>query len=227
MVNCPTCSREVGERKFCPNCGTKIEKQKPKSFCPNCGNDIGDSEFCSECGTRINTDSVDDTEQNGFVDVLMNKSNNLSNSLSDRLKKSKSVDNIFEKTTSKAFGIQKKNLNNSFNRTYWEKVDPHFFVVYDAIEDEELQLLLWLERYNLGSSVIFTPTMGLSDDEAIKFYEDLLNNLISEINQEKENGTFDFKEFHKRKMKESTVENISSIGVPKVFRTMHKLKKNK
>ena len=64
-------------------------------------------------------------------------------------------------------------------------------------------------------------------EEAIKFYENLLNKLIDEINQEKQNGTFDIEEFHRRKMKESTVENISSVGVPKVFRTMHKLKKNK
>ena len=69
--------------------------------------------------------------------------------------------------------------------------------------------------------------MGLSDEEAIKFYENLLDKLINEINQEKQKGTFDIEEFHKRKMKEGTVENVSSVGVPKVFRTMHKLKRNK
>ena len=224
---CPNCGSDVGESKFCPNCGTKIEMEKPKSFCPNCGSDVGDSAFCPNCGTKISADSDNSIEQNDFVDNLINKSDNLSGRLSSRLKKSKSVDSIFEKTSSTAFGIQKKTLNNSANRTYWEKIDPNFFVVYDRIEDEELQILFWIERYNLGSGIVVTPTMGLSDDEAIKFYENLLDNLIDEINQEKQNGTFDIEEFHRRKMKESTVENVSSVGVPKVFRTMHKLKKNK
>ena len=227
MVICPNCNNDVGESKFCPNCGTKIEIDTSKSFCPNCGSDVGNSAFCSNCGTKISADSNNYTEQNNLVDNLINKSDNLSGRLSNRLKKSKTVDNIFDKTSSKAFGIQKKTLDNSANRTYWENIDPHFFVVYDTIEDKELQLLFWLERSNLGSSIIVSPTMGLSEEESIKFYEDLLNNLIDEINEEKQNGTFDIDEFHKRKMKESTVENFSSVGIPKVFRTMHKLKKNK
>ena len=224
---CPNCGRDVGGSKFCPECGTKIEIEKPKSFCPNCGSDVGGGKFCPECGTKIGADSDNGAEQNDFVDTLVNKSDNLSGRISNRLKNSKSVDTIFEKTSSKALGMQKKNINSSFNRTYWEKVDPNFFVVYDSIEDEELQLLFWLERYNLGSSIIVSPTMGLSDEEAVKFYEDLLNKLTDEINQEKQKGTFDIEEFHRRKMKESTVENVSSVGVPKVLRTMHKLKKNK
>ena len=69
--------------------------------------------------------------------------------------------------------------------------------------------------------------MGLSADEAIKFYEDLLKDLKEEINQEKANGTFDIDEFHRRKMKDSTIENVSSIGVPKVLRSIHKLNKMK
>ena len=53
-------------------------------------------------------------------------------------------------------------------------MDPNFFVVYDKIEDEDLQILFWLERANLGSSIIVSPTMGLSDEDAVKFYENLL-----------------------------------------------------
>ena len=225
MVNCPNCGNDAGESNFCPNCGTKIEIKKPKSICPNCGIDAGESKFCPNCGTKISTGSANTTEQNDFVDNIINTSDDISGRISSRLKKNKSVDNIFEKTSSKTFGMQKKMLNNSFNRTYWEKIEPHFFVVYDRIEDEELQILFWLERANLGSSFIISPTTGLSEEEGIKFYEDLLNNLIDEINQEKQNGTFDMEEFHRRKMKESTIENVSSVGVPKVLRTMHKIKK--
>ena len=224
---CPNCGSDVGESNFCPNCGTKIEMEKTKSFCPNCGSDVGDSAFCPNCGTKISTDSDKSIEQNDFVDNLINKSDNISGRLSSRLKKSKSVDSIFEKTSGATFGIQKKTLNNAANRSYWENIEPQFFVVYDSIEDEELQVLFWLERANLGTSLVVSPTMELSNEEAIKFYENLLDNLIDEINQEKENGTFDMEEFHKRKLKETTVENMSSVGVPKVFRTMHKLKKDK
>lgn len=231
MVNCPNCGNDAGQSKFCPNCGNKMEEEKPKSFCPKCGADVGQSRFCPNCGTQIGGKKADDfkTNQNedDIVEKMFNTSDNLSGRLSNRLKKSKSVDAIFEKTSSKAFDMQKKTLDNSVNRAYWENVDPNFFVVYDRIEDKDLQLLFWLERYNLGSSIVVSPTMGLSDDEAVKFYENLLQDLIAEINQEKQNGTFDIEEFHKRKMKDSAVENISSVGIPKVFRSMHKIRKNK
>ncbi len=223
---CPNCGSDVGDSKFCPNCGTEIGEEKPKSFCPNCGSDVGDSKFCPNCGTKIDEDTGN-ANQDDLVDTLVEKSDNLSGRLANRLKNSKSVDKIFDKTSSKAFEMQKKTIDNAANRAYWEKIDPHFFVVYDSIDNEELQTLFWLERYNLGSSVVVSPTMGLSEDEAIKFYEDLLKDLKEEINQEKANGTFDIDEFHRRKMKDSTIENVSSIGVPKVFRSIHKLNKKK
>ena len=91
MVNCPNCGSDVGESKFCSNCGTKIEIETPKSFCPNCGSDVGESKFCSNCGTKINTGTVNDTEQNELIDNLINKSDNLSGRLSNKLKKSNSV----------------------------------------------------------------------------------------------------------------------------------------
>ena len=224
---CPYCGFDVGDSKFCPNCGTKIEKEAPKSFCPYCGFDVGDSKFCPNCGAKKGRDNIGSEDQSDLVDNLVEKSDHISGRLANRLKKSKSVDKIFDKTSSKAYDLQKKTLDNSANRAYWENIDPNFFVVYDSIEDNDLQLLFWLERYNLGSSVVVSPTMGLSDEEAIKFYENLLNELKEEINQEKINGTFDLEEFHRKKMKKSTIENVSSIGVPKVLRSMHKLNKKK
>lgn len=231
MVICSNCGFDASGSKFCPNCGNKIEEEKPKSFCPNCGADVGGSKFCPNCGTQIFDKKSDNpkTNQNedDFVDKIINVSDDFSGRLSNRLKKSKSVNDIFEKTSTKTFDIQKKTLNNSANRAYWENMDPNFFVVYDKIEDEDLQILFWLERANLGSSIIVSPTMGLSDEDAVKFYENLLQDLIDEINREKQNGTFDIEEFHRRKMKDTSVENISSIGIPKVFKSMHKIKKNK
>ena len=36
----------------------------------------------------------------------------------------------------------KKTIDNAANRAYWEKIDPHFFVVYDSIDNEELKPFL-------------------------------------------------------------------------------------
>ena len=224
---CPNCGNDVGESKFCPNCGTKIVQEKPKSFCPNCGNEVGDNAFCPNCGTRMGGSNAETSNSDDLADTLVAKSDKLSGMLAGKLKKSKSVDMVFDKTSSSAFEIQKKMLDNPANRIYWESIDPNFFVVYDAIEDEELKILFWLERYNLGSGIVVSPTMGLSKEDAIQFYENLLKDLKDEINQEKANGTFDMEQFHRRKMKNGTIENVSSIGVPKVFRSMHKLNKRK
>ena len=224
---CPNCGSDVGSSKFCPNCGTKIEEEMPKSFCPNCGSDVGDSAFCPNCGTKMGENDAGNESQDDWVNTIMEKSDNLSGRLANRLRKSKSVDKIFDSTSSKAFDMQKKTLDNAANRAYWENIDPHFFVVYDSIEDDELKTLFWLERYNLGSGIVLSPTTGLSKEEAVKFYEGLLKDLIEEINQEKANGTFDIEEFHRKKLKKSTIENVSSVGVPKVLRSMHKLNRKK
>ena len=220
---CPECGSDVGNSKFCPNCGAKILNEKPKSFCPECGSDVGDSAFCPNCGTKIGGND----SENDWVNTIVEKSDNLSGRLANRLKKSKSVDSFFDKTSSKAFEMQKKTLDNAANRAYWENLDPHFFEVYDSIENEELKTLFWLERSNLGSGIFISPTTGLSKEEAVKFYEDLLKDLKEEINQEKANGTFDLEDFHRKKLKRSTIENVSSVGVPKVLRSMHKLNKKK
>ena len=39
--------------KFCPECGTKVEVERPK-FCPECGTkaEMG-AKFCNECGTKL------------------------------------------------------------------------------------------------------------------------------------------------------------------------------
>lgn len=59
MVNCPVCGNDVGDEKFCPNCGSAIEKQNVLSdnqnikFCTNCGSEIDvNAELCPKCGVR-------------------------------------------------------------------------------------------------------------------------------------------------------------------------------
>lgn len=54
-ITCSNCHTKLSvNAKFCPECGHKIEEQKP-TFCTACGVLITpSSKFCSNCGARIN-----------------------------------------------------------------------------------------------------------------------------------------------------------------------------
>ena len=49
---CSKCGKEApGIAKFCPTCGSLLEK---KAFCMNCGKELReDQKFCSACGTPM------------------------------------------------------------------------------------------------------------------------------------------------------------------------------
>lgn len=49
-IKCPKCGNDVSfEDKFCPNCGTKLDK-----FCPKCGGEVKPGQkFCPNCGEKI------------------------------------------------------------------------------------------------------------------------------------------------------------------------------
>lgn len=48
---CPNCGAAVGSAKFCPECGTKI--QRAPATCPSCGAEAKGAKFCPECGTKL------------------------------------------------------------------------------------------------------------------------------------------------------------------------------
>lgn len=49
---CSGCGHDIGNAKFCPECGTVAQAAKPK--CPGCGHEAENSvKFCPECGTKI------------------------------------------------------------------------------------------------------------------------------------------------------------------------------
>lgn len=58
-MKCPNCNSEINDSaKFCPNCGTKIQK-KQQQFCSNCGKPLGKGmSLCPYCGTPTNGESV-------------------------------------------------------------------------------------------------------------------------------------------------------------------------
>ena len=67
MKYCPNCAFDLTDvdGMFCPNCGTKIEKEPEvqvqvvkkdtKNICPDCGYDISDVDgmFCPNCGAAL------------------------------------------------------------------------------------------------------------------------------------------------------------------------------
>ena len=103
------------------------------------------------------------------------------------------------------------------------------FELTDSIEDNFLASIFLLERLkhdNQGGGIIgivatkvVVPTKGMSYDEAIHYYISIVNKLSIEINNEKQNGTFNEDEFYKRKVKESTVESMSTFSGLKILKS--------
>lgn len=125
------------------------------------------------------------------------------------------------------------NPNSFGNDKFWDKVEPEFFEVYNTIEDDFTKTIFALERQNLvagggawGVAVIaltrvYTPTKDMSHEDAIKFYEDLLEKVESELFAAKQSGNFDEEEYLKIKMKESVIENfdgLSTFFIPKTLK---------
>ena len=58
MAICSVCGKEVTNEKFCPNCGSAIDKDNSSSndnnkFCTNCGSEIdAKAEICPKCGVK-------------------------------------------------------------------------------------------------------------------------------------------------------------------------------
>ena len=231
MVNCRNCGSDVGESKFCPNCGTKIEMEKPKSFCPNCGNDVGDSAFCPNCGTSVH--KTESNKKDNFNKDNSNTEKNINTSeknrndnkpfgggfIANKLKKSKAVDKVFDKMASVGANNISK-VDSSANRKLFEKTEPAFLEVFDSVDDDFIKTILILEREKRNTvdgwgivgavaTTMNTPTSGMSHDEAVQFYQDIVNNIKNEISKEKQEGIFDEEKFYKKKLKESSLSKIS------------------
>ena len=48
------CGEEVGDAKFCPQCGGKVEpvEVSTEKYCPDCNVEVGEANFCPECGGK-------------------------------------------------------------------------------------------------------------------------------------------------------------------------------
>ena len=240
---CPSCDAEVGDSKFCPNCGTKVMDENPKTFCPNCGSDVGNSAFCSNCGTKIQIGSNssqhsksgdEQAGENDFVDNLIGFDDKISGKMGKLLGKSKSMDLIFDKTASIGYKRISKSVINDADRKYYEKIEPVFLEVYDSVDDDYVKAILMYERSIMASSgsvvgavaaQVYAPTKDMNHDDAVMFYQNMVNKIVSEINEEIRKGTFDEEEFYKKKVKENTINNTSFLGISKSVKLFRKNKK--
>lgn len=221
MVICSNCGHNAGESKFCPECGTKIEKESINKLCPNCGSEICGSKFCPNCGWSESRDSSDK------LDKIIDIDSKLSGKFSRALGKSRAVDKIFDKTAS--IGLKYADGgDNVISRKQWEVIEPVFLEVLDTIEDEFIRAVLMIERNILGSgggsalgvviSSVYVPTKGMPHDEAVAFYQEWADNIAQDIEKEKQKGTFNKEKYYKKRLKDSTLENLTLVGIPKSFK---------
>jgi hypothetical protein len=49
---CGQCGAEVGDSKFCPECGKSVAAAAP-IHCPQCGGEAKGGKFCRNCGTKL------------------------------------------------------------------------------------------------------------------------------------------------------------------------------
>lgn len=144
--------------------------------------------------------------------------------------KSKTANKILDKTVS----FQSFRYKLYQNREYLENIEPVFIEVYDSIDDPFIKDILMLERIAMATtssavgivaSQIYTPTKDMPHDKAVMFYQNMVNRIVSEINQEKQNGTFDEETFYKNKTKQATLDNISVLGISKSVKAFKKNRK--
>ena len=253
MVNCSNCGFDVGDSAFCPNCGTKVEKEILNSVCPNCGQEVGGSAFCPSCGNKMSVEkqetSVSFNEQvsdhvnhnmhdnvgeefssKSVADKVLEVDSAFSQKLGSKMMKSKSVDKLFGRTANWKRHTSKKSGDETAK--FYSKKEPAFLEIYELVDDEYLKSILLIEREKLGNvgggaiggamSMVYVPTKDMNHDEARQFYIDIVNKIIDEINQLKNQGIFDEDEYYKQKVKESSLENLSMVGALKAFKTLRK-----
>lgn len=197
---CSGCGFEVEYKfNFCPICGSNIlsDDEPPREkykFCPICGLKIKkDTKICPNCGINF--------------DGKFRK-------IANRYSKKNSVNKILNLGASVAWKTELDLKLDKLIKISAKFEDPGYIAVYESIAGQYLKKLFMLERYKilvggsdfLGNLKFIPPTQNMSFDESVKFYEALLENLISELNEAKKDENFDEEEYYKKKYKESRIE---------------------
>ena len=77
----------------------------------------------------------------------------------------------------------------------------------------------------IAASHFFIPTKNMSHDEAVMFYQDMVNKIVSEVNQEKQKGNFDEETYYNNKVKEVSIDNMSILGISKSMKSYNENRK--
>lgn len=228
MTICSNCGSEVGESKFCPNCGSKIENQKQQDdlkFCPNCGQPLdSSSKFCPNCGNNSQSNDTVDNETNSVIDNIVDVDDKISHSLSNLMNKSKIIGKASDYAGNRLFKDGNEFLDGA-TRKYLEVSEPAFLEVYDTIEDIYIKNLFLLEKNRLGRFI--PPTAKLSKEKAVEFYQEMLDEAIAKLNEERQKDSFDGTEYLTMKFKEANTANSTNIFIPNSLKSMHKIGKRK
>lgn len=207
---------------YCSNCGYKLDGNE--IFCTNCGFKIIEHDISSQNNDNYkNNQNVkqESESKNNASDNIIDFDNRVSSKMGGLFGRSKLMGKFYDTMG----GIQYKNINKPLqksSRRYFNKIEPVFLEVYDSIDDSLVKSILLYARSRMSgtNSVIgtalaqtYTPTKDLPHNEAIKYYQNMADNIAAEINNEKEKGQFDEEEFYKRKVKEISVGNISFLGI--------------
>lgn len=104
MVYCTVCGKEVRNGKFCPNCGSKINKKDNSSiesqntkYCTNCGIEIdSNAKVCPKCGAKQNLQNIGNSnnpnkEESSLKNEIKGNSSSASSKSSSSLKNNKFI----------------------------------------------------------------------------------------------------------------------------------------
>ena len=205
---CSSCGFEVDDKfNFCPICGSKIiynESQSEKyKFCPKCGSKIKENtKICPNCEANFD----------GRIKKIVNK-----------YSKKKSINKFLDLEASVSLKLNKNPNFTKIDKKAWEHKDPGFLLVYESIVGDNLKKLFLLERAKtqvmygvgpLGYGVdLISPVEKMSFEESVKFYEQLLEKTMCELEEAKQEENFNEEEYYKKKFKESQIELFSNYGL--------------
>ena len=190
MVLCSNCGSEnVGNARFCINCGQKLEKNEVKSkICPECGveNPI-DAKFCMECGNNL--ESTQNIQSKPF-----NPTGTLNDFKSDLELLDKFKDEISELIDSKTINVPRDE-----NAEY--KINLQVKEVEDEINTRKKDLDSKLKVLNSNLIII-----GLKKDEKDPYKFTFQINL----DQEELNRYVEFYRNEKNKSVKNNQNNLNS-----------------
>lgn len=192
--------------------------------CPYCGViNEGGSKFCEKCGFNL----VEENITSPYEEYAPTYGR-FTKKLERKLENSKLLDKLIDKTTPDVSKFSENDSKwDSISRKYLKRVDPEFLEVYDSIDNPFIQILFSIERNKIAGGGTFynTPFIfrsehlrDLSHQEAITFYENILNKVKQDLDNEKQNPNFNEREYLKKKRKEYAVENTSNLGVSRRYR---------